>query len=154
MSALSTAINPISAPQPLSFPLTAPFYHPLLLTHTLIKKHIIYYCRKRGFICASLLHVLVDILKVSSPFSLQKKKKKEGGGTILLKNGMSGDTGKQLLDIPSVASPEGYYQSCCRTDACLESSRGTKQLTVPGLVRKFATSFILIGVHGSALESC
>ena len=88
------------------------------------------------------------------PLPPPKKKKKEGGGTILLKNGMSGDTGKQLLDIPSVASPEGYYQSCCRTDACLESSRGTKQLTVPGLVRKFATSFILIGVHGSALESC
>lgn len=40
-------------------------------------------------------------------------------------------------------------------DGCLESSRDTKQLTVPGLLlRKFASSLILIGVHGSALESC
>ena len=98
MSALSTAINPISAPRPLSFPLAAPFYHPLLLTRTLIKKHIIYYCKKKGggFICTSVLHVLVDVLKVSSPFPPHPPKK----GSVFLKNGMCGDTGKQLLDIP------------------------------------------------------
>lgn len=49
MSALSGAINPISAPpRLLSFPLAAPLYHPpRTLTQTLIKKLIIYDSKKK-----------------------------------------------------------------------------------------------------------